>query len=71
MSQSKVNLPVSKDQYAGLHFSESLRKKLPTPYAEKTVANALWILRNPIRLSSEEKAELVDFVRANLIGGAK
>jgi hypothetical protein len=64
MSQSKVNLPVS-------NFSSSICAKVPEFRRTSTVANALWILRNPIRLTPLEKNELITLVQSNLIGGAK
>ena len=54
------------DQKSIQLFSDSIRSKIPAIRQVKNVANALWILRNPVRLSSDEKAELVDFVKASM-----
>lgn len=44
-------------------FSESICKKIPLSRWQSHKHNALWILRNPVRLTSLEKKEVLEVAK--------
>lgn len=53
------------------YFSDSIRAKIPASRHVSNVQNALWILRNPVRLTPLEKDELITLVQTKLSEGMR